>query len=189
MAIKAVNRTREAIEELLTRQGLDATPGLEVRLSPQNQVYLNTWRPTRAAIPTSLLEKLVPGFRAGTPCFLQISNVEKDVTTYHCYFGGPTWVPSVPDTMGHPDDVFHITIGPLTPQAFLARFPTLMYSNESFLIRRMADEALLKVRPEGRSFMMQVEQWPEINGVNDYGVRCTVTGGLVHQTGSTILPF
>ncbi|MGD0637216.1 MAG: hypothetical protein ABSA72_04165 [Nitrososphaerales archaeon] len=189
MFVKAVNRTSEAIEELLAQQRLDGTPGLEVRLSPQNQVFLNTWRPTRAAIPASLMEKLIPGFKARAPAFLTIAFLDKGIRTYHWYSGGKTWVPIVPGSVAHPNDVLHIAIEPLSPQTFLERFPALMLSNEPYLMRNMPDETLLRIRGNGTNFDVIGEQWPAINGLNDFEVRCVATGGLIHQTGSTILPF
>jgi hypothetical protein len=189
MAMEVEERTKVAIERLLAQQKLDGTSGLEVRLSNQNQVYLNTWRPTRAAIPASLLEKLVPGFRAGSPAFLTIIKLETGEMSYHWYSGGPTWIPIISKNLGRPDDVFHVAIEPLTCAGFLDRFPSLMLSNESYLVRWMPDDVLLRFYRDGLNFNIVGEQWPPINGLNDFTIPCTTTGEFLHQTGSTILPF
>ena len=78
-----------AIERLLSQQRLEGAAGIRVRLTSQNQVFLDTWRPTRVAIPASLLAKIMPGFKIGRKAFIRATYGRSSI--YHYYGGGQTW--------------------------------------------------------------------------------------------------
>ncbi len=184
-----VGRTVEqAVQDLLDQQKLDDSPGFEVRVSNSQQVFLNTRRPTRVPISHEMLRGLVPELKTNRHRFLMLKNTDNGEASYHLYLGGDTWVPTIPPAVARHEDVFHAEISELTPDTFLERFPTLMFTNQ-YLTRGMPDEVLVKVTREDKGFRIEAEQWPTFNGVNDWSLHCLVDGGLVHQTGSTILPF
>jgi hypothetical protein len=181
-------RTKAAIERLLAQQRLDGTSDLEVRLSPQNQVYLNTWRPTRAAIPASLLEKMVPGFRRGVPCMLKVTYLEKSVSTYHRYVGGDVWIPTTPDGIGRPDEILHIQMELFGIKDFFSRYPGLMLVNDS-LIPNMTDQAVVEVSCKGRELTLAIQQLSPIEEAWEFQLKGRLIGDLVFQTGSVFVKF
>jgi hypothetical protein len=126
-------RAKVAIDRLISQQRLGGTDGIQVRLSNQNKIFLNMKRPTRVGIPAELLEKMVPGFKAGVPSVLKVIYVEKGVTFYHSYTGGNVWIPTAPKDIGLPDDILSIKIEQLQLPTFLGRPWSIEMVNESRL--------------------------------------------------------
>ena len=175
------SRARAALGRLCSQQHLGEAQTIPVRLTNQNQVFLDTWRPTRVAIPAWLLEKRASGFIAGKKSFLKASYGK--ATIYHLYNGGRTWVPTVPRSVGKPDDTFDMKVCLLTPADFLDAFPKLtMGTNRP---RAWMAEWTEIIIPDGEGELtLDATQGPPIEGISHYTVRGRIVEDLVFQKGS-----
>src|SRR5216684_4926958 len=129
MASQAHRRGTARLENILSQQRIDDNKGIMVKLSPQNQLYLNVPKPCRVRIPASMLEEKVPNFKAGVPCVLKVTYREKQTTIYHRYQGKDVWVPSAPTRVGKPKDTLTIDVDHLNGQAFLDGLPEIVLRN------------------------------------------------------------
>lgn len=152
-------RTQVAVDRLVSQQHFAETGGIQVRLSNQNKVFLNTRRPTRIAIPASLLMRTVPGFRVGLQSVLKVAYLEKDAVVYHSYFGGNVFVPTAPKEIGSPGDILTIRIEQLQLPGFLDRFSSIEMANEGRLAW-FADVSKLRISREGSRIRLSLEQDP-----------------------------
>ncbi len=148
-----------------------------VKLSPQNQLYLNVPKPCRVRIPASMLEDRVPNFIAGVPCVLKVSYREKQTTIYHRYEGKDVWVPSAPTRVGKPNDTLTIDVTHLNGQSFLDGLPEIVLRNRKRLAW-MADEARLTKAFEGRRVELRLKQEPAIEGAEGVDLPAESIGKL-----------
>jgi hypothetical protein len=174
-------RAQVAIDRLFTQQRLRGFEGIQVRLSNQNQVYLNTKRPTRVGISARLLEKMVPGFVAGEKAFLK-ANYGK-ATAYHLYNGGLDWIPTVPETVGKPDDVFDMKVELLMIASFLDSFPRIWMGTKRPQAW-MTDWSEIGVSRSADELELEVEQHPPVEGIAHFALKVRLVEDLVFQTGS-----
>lgn len=174
-------RVKNAIDRLALQQSLSHTEGIQVRLSNQNQVFLNTRRPTRVGIPSWLLERMVPGFVVGKKAFLKATYGK--ATSYHMYSGGQNWVPTVPRSVGKPDDVFDMKIKLLTRTDFLNSFPRIGMGTR-LPQAWMTDWSEISVSPRDEELALDVEQHPPIEGISRYSLKGRLVEDLVFQKGS-----
>ena len=170
-----------AIERLLSQQRLEGAAGIRVRLTSQNQVFLDTWRPTRVAIPASLLEKTMPSFKIGRKAFIRATYGQSSV--YHYYGGGQTWVPTVPESVGKPNDVFEMSASHLTRKGFVASFPRigLGTARQQAWMTGWSEIAL---GHGGGRLELEVTQDPPVEGVSRYTMVAKTVGSLAFQKGS-----
>jgi hypothetical protein len=170
-------RVQAAIERLLSQHG----DGIQVRLSNENQAFLNTRRPTRVGIPAPLLQSKVPGFVAGKKAFLEASYGK--TKSYHLYNRGMTWVPTLPRGGGEPDDIFDMKVELLTRRSFLRSFPRIGMGT-----RRpqawMTEWSEVAVSQTGNQVELTVEQYPSVEGIARYVVKGRLVEDLVFQTGT-----
>jgi hypothetical protein len=174
-------RVQTAIDRLASQQCFSDTEGIHVRLSNQNQVFLNTRRPTRVGIPYWLLERMVPGFVVGKKTFLKITCGK--ATSYHMYNGGQNWVPTVPKSMGNPNDVFDMKIELLTRADFVNSFPRIGMSTKQ-PHAWMTDWSEIGVSRKDGDLALDVEQHPPIEGIARYSLKGRPVEDLVFQKGS-----
>ena len=152
-------RTQAAIDRLLSQQRLTGIRGFQIRLSNQNQVYLNTERPTRVGVPAAMLEKAVLGFKAGMPSVLKVTYLERDVVAYHSYSGRDVWIPTAPKKVGSPGDILTLRIEQLRLLDFLDQFPMIELVNEGRLAW-FADLSRVRVSKERSRIRLSIEQDP-----------------------------
>ncbi len=179
---------KHSIERLLSQQSLDKRVGIQVRLSSENQVFLNTRRPTRVGIPATLLEKVVAGFIPRRPMFLKTTYLEPGAVSYHRYVGGSSWVPTAPSSIGRAGAIFTLRVEPLNEKKFLTSFPKIGLGSKRRLAW-MADWALVTVVKEDESVSLKIEQAPPIEGISTYTIKGRVVGGLTFHTASIFATF
>ena len=179
--LRSDSRTQAAVDRLFSQQHLGEAQGIPVRLTNQNQVFLDTWRPTRVAIPSWVLEKCVSGFVAGRKSFLKASYGK--ATVYHLYNGGRTWTPTVPKSVGKPNDVFNVKVCLLTPADFLRAFPKLAMGTS---LRRawMTDWTDISIEDGKGEPTLDAIQGPPVEGISHYSVKGRIVENLVFQKGS-----
>lgn len=170
-------RGTTSLSNLISQRRLDGDDGIVVKLSPQNQLYLNVPRPCRVRIPASMLQERVTGFTPGTNCVLKVVYRKKNRTYYHRYDGKEFWVPTAPSTIGKPNEVMTIDVAGLDRDELLKLLTELRLRNER---RRswMADEATLTRAPEASGMRLLLEQNPAIEGFNRVELQTTPTGNV-----------
>jgi hypothetical protein len=159
-----------------------------VKLSNENQFFLNVKRPSRVRIPATLLEERVAGFKAGVPMFLKVGYVERAATSYHRYVGGDVWVPTAPREIGRPGDALTVRVEPLTLRDFLSGYPCLRLRNERSRAW-MADQAEVRVSAIDDLLSLEIKQSPPVEGISSQVMQGKTIGGLVFQTGTMFANF
>lgn len=177
MTSQAYRRRTARLKNILSQQRIDDNQGIMVKLSPQNQLYLNVTKPCRVRIPASMLEEKVTNFKAGVPCVLKVTYREKQMTVYHRYEGKGVWVPSAPTRVGKPNDALTIDVDHLDGQAFLDGLPEIVLRNRKRLAW-MADETRVSKAFEGHRIKLRLKQKPAIEGTEGVDLLAESVGKL-----------
>jgi len=150
-----------------------------VKLSPENQLLLNTKRPCRVFIPASLLEDRVSGFKVGQPMLLRARYKEANAMAYHRYVGGKNWVPTAPKRIGGPGEAFTINLRRQTLPDFLDGFPSISYAND-LSKAWVSDLAKVGMKWDGDKVSMTISEEPAI-GEAPFVLCGRLLGGLDYQ--------
>jgi hypothetical protein len=108
---------------------------------------------------------------------------ENKGSIYHLYNGGPTWVPTVPASVGKPGDILTMKIESLTQSDFIKAIPRIKMAAR--LPRAwMPSRSELRVSQEGGEVTFDIEQRPSVEGISCYSIKGKLVDDLVFQTGS-----
>lgn len=158
--------------------------GIRVRLTSQNQIFLDTWRPTRMPITAAMLEGRIPGFKRGRDTLLRVQYKDKNATAYHLYEGGETWVPTAPKTIAKPGERLRIETELLTSRVFLANFPPLRFRMRPRKRAWTTEWVEAKIGIESDKVALHIKQDPPMEGISSYGFEGRHHGKLTFQKSS-----
>lgn len=167
----------------------EAGAGLVVQVGSQNRMFEYTEGEAVQTIQASFLQQVVPGFRVGQDCVLEVAYVENGVTVYHAYNGGSNWIPTAPNDLAEPGDIITLKFRVLTMADFVANLESIPLVNDIGLDWVSQRTTVGSFTLNGNTLGMTLFQDPEVGGVPDFTLQGTLSPTIGFIRGDAYLQF
>jgi len=132
-------------------------------------MYLRTDHDTMSFLRASLLQESISGFRIGQKALLKVCYVGTGKSVYHHYEGGTIWMATAPIDVGRPGRRLSVSAKLLTRSEFVRDAPVIALRNEANFSWLPMECKILRIS-DGRSFHIQVQQRPAVEGISRFDV-------------------
>lgn len=164
-----------------------AGAGLSVEVGSQNRLFVYTESQTMEYIQARFLQQVIPGFAPGKAILLSVDYLEKGALVYHQYTGGDTWIPTAPESIAQPGDLFTIKIQVLNVAEFVSDLPSVTLGNyvQADWVTDLA--TLSSYSLDGSNLGIRIIQSPSVEDVSAYTLGGTTSPSLGFNNGRVLL--